>query len=58
MTRAILAASAALIATLILTAARERALTRAAGDADPTPDDIGAAEARDYMRSLDPDGAW
>ena len=44
------------VAGLVL--AREACLNRAAGPADPTPADIGAAEARDHLRWCDPDGAW
>ena len=39
-------------------AAREALISRAAGPGDPTPADVGAAEARDYMRWLDGDGEW
>lgn len=39
-------------------AAREACLCAAAGPDDPTPADLGAAEARDHMRWCDPDGAW
>ena len=39
-------------------AAREARLCAVAGPDDPTPADLGAAEARDHLRWCDPDGAW
>lgn len=45
-------------ATVGILAAREALICRTAGPADPTPEDVGAAEARDYMRWLDGDGEW
>lgn len=48
----------ALGAVVGILAAREALICRTAGPADPTPEDVGAAEARDYMRWLDGDGEW